>query len=113
VIKVKALSIVFIVSLNILYGQIYEETVWKSKKCAVALRYVDALNVHLDVALPVLDSVGFQATVLYLEAFLALPLMVTCMVSFGNSKHESVKPLHSLLDVTLSKLALSAIVVVR
>src|SRR5690554_8069702 len=33
---------------------------------------------------------------------------VTCMVSFGDSKHEPVKPLQSLLDVTLLKLALSA-----
>jgi len=33
---------------------------------------------------------------------------VTCMVSFGDSKHEPVKPLHSLLDVTPLKLALSA-----
>lgn len=30
------------------------------------------------------------------------------MVSFGDSKHEPVKPLHRLLDVTPLKLALSA-----
>jgi hypothetical protein len=30
------------------------------------------------------------------------------MVSFGDSKHEPVKPLQSLLDVTPLKLALSA-----
>jgi hypothetical protein len=30
------------------------------------------------------------------------------MVSFGDSKHEPVKPIQSLLDVTLSKLVLSA-----
>jgi len=30
------------------------------------------------------------------------------MVAFGDSKHEPVKPLQSLLDVTPSKLALSA-----
>lgn len=33
---------------------------------------------------------------------------VTCMVSFGDSKHEPVKPLQRLLDVTPLKLALSA-----
>jgi len=40
--------------------------------------------------------------------FLGLLVTVTCMVSFGDSKHEPVKPLHSLLDVTPLKLALSA-----
>ena len=30
------------------------------------------------------------------------------MVSFGDSKHETIKPLQSLLDVTPLKLALSA-----
>ena len=30
------------------------------------------------------------------------------MVSFGDSKHEPVKPLHRLLDVTPLKFALSA-----
>ena len=39
---------------------------------------------------------------------LRLCLTVTCMVSFGDSKHKPVKPLHRLLDVTPSKLALSA-----
>jgi peptidoglycan-N-acetylglucosamine deacetylase len=62
VIKAKALFIVFITSLIILYGQINEETAWKNKKCAVALTYDDALNVHLDLVLPVLDSVGFKGT---------------------------------------------------
>ena len=33
---------------------------------------------------------------------------VTCMVSFGASKHEPVEPLQSLLDVMPLKLALSA-----
>ncbi|MFW5804577.1 MAG: hypothetical protein ACOCWG_05050, partial [bacterium] len=33
---------------------------------------------------------------------------VTCMVSFGDSKHEPVKPLRRLLDVTPLILALSA-----
>jgi len=41
-------------------------------------------------------------------AHLAWGITVTCMVSFGDSKHEPVEPLHSLLDVTPLKLALSA-----
>jgi hypothetical protein len=34
-------------------------------------------------------------------------LTVTCMVAFGDSKHEPVKPLHRLLNVTT--LVISAI----
>lgn len=35
---------------------------WKGKSCAVVLTYDDALNVHLDHAIPVLDSFGFKGT---------------------------------------------------
>lgn len=35
---------------------------WNGKKCAVVLTYDDALNVHLNNAIPVLDSVGFKVT---------------------------------------------------
>ena len=35
---------------------------WNNKKCAVALTYDDALNVHLDNAIPLLDSLGLKAT---------------------------------------------------
>lgn len=41
---------------------------FKNKKCAVVLTYDDALNVHLDNAIPLLDSLGFKAT-FYLTAF--------------------------------------------
>ena len=37
-------------------------TNWKNKKCAVALTYDDALNIHLDQVIPALDSVGLKAT---------------------------------------------------
>jgi len=37
-------------------------TPWKNKKCAVALTYDDALNIHLDKVIPALDSVGFKGT---------------------------------------------------
>lgn len=37
-------------------------TAWKNKKCAVALTYDDALNVHLDKVVPALDSAGFKGT---------------------------------------------------
>jgi len=41
---------------------------WKGKKCAVVLTYDDALNVHLDNVLPVLDSLGLKGT-FYLPGF--------------------------------------------
>jgi peptidoglycan/xylan/chitin deacetylase (PgdA/CDA1 family) len=41
---------------------------WKGKKCAVVLTYDDALNVHLDKAVPVLDSLGLKAT-FYLSGY--------------------------------------------
>ncbi len=42
--------------------------IWKNKKAAVVITYDDALNVHLDNALPLLDSLGLKAT-FYLTAF--------------------------------------------
>ena len=41
---------------------------WKGKKCAVVLTYDDAINQHLDNAIPVLDSLGLKAT-FYVTAF--------------------------------------------
>lgn len=35
---------------------------WNGKRAAVVLTYDDALNVHLDHAIPALDSLGFKAT---------------------------------------------------
>jgi peptidoglycan/xylan/chitin deacetylase (PgdA/CDA1 family) len=44
------------------------QNLWNKKKCAVVLTYDDALNVHLDKAIPQLDSVGFKGT-FYLSAY--------------------------------------------
>lgn len=41
---------------------------WKGKKAAVVITYDDALNEHLDNAIPVLDSLGLKAT-FYVTAF--------------------------------------------
>jgi len=41
---------------------------WNGKKCAVVLTYDDALNVHLDNAIPLLDSLGFKGT-FYLSGY--------------------------------------------
>lgn len=42
---------------------------WQGKKCAVVLTYDDALNVHLDNAIPVLDSLSFKGTFYLSGAF--------------------------------------------
>lgn len=39
-----------------------DKPVWKNKKCAVVLTYDDALNVHLDNVIPLLDSLGLKGT---------------------------------------------------
>lgn len=41
---------------------------WHGKKCAVVITYDDAINQHLDNAIPILDSLGLKAT-FYLTAF--------------------------------------------
>ena len=43
-------------------------TVWNGKKCAVVLTYDDALPVHLDNVIPVLDSLGLKGT-FYLSGY--------------------------------------------
>lgn len=45
-----------------------EKAVWNHKKCAVALTYDDGLNVDLDNALPILDSLHFKGT-FYVSGF--------------------------------------------
>jgi peptidoglycan-N-acetylglucosamine deacetylase len=42
------------------YGQ--NNLPWHGKQCAVVLTYDDALNVHLDNAIPLLDSLGLKGT---------------------------------------------------
>ena len=41
---------------------------WGGKKCAVVLTYDDAINQHLDNAVPLLDSLGLKAT-FYITAY--------------------------------------------
>jgi len=45
-----------------------EKEPWHNKKCSVALTYDDALNVDLDNAVPLLDSLGLKAT-FYLSGY--------------------------------------------
>jgi peptidoglycan/xylan/chitin deacetylase (PgdA/CDA1 family) len=55
-------------SLACLFTQAQNTQPWKGKKCAVVLTYDDALNVHLDNAIPLLDSLQLKGT-FYLSAY--------------------------------------------
>lgn len=59
---------VIILLLTTIAGVSQTNQPWKGKKCAVVLTYDDAINQHLDNAIPVLDSLGLKAT-FYLTAF--------------------------------------------
>jgi peptidoglycan/xylan/chitin deacetylase (PgdA/CDA1 family) len=56
--------------LSTFFFSAYEQdnAVWHNKKCAVVLTYDDALSVHLDHAIPLLDSLGLKAT-FYLSGY--------------------------------------------
>jgi len=54
--------------LLVLQSNAQEGQPWKGKKAAVVITYDDAINEHLDNALPVLDSLGLKAT-FYITAY--------------------------------------------
>jgi peptidoglycan/xylan/chitin deacetylase (PgdA/CDA1 family) len=58
----------FLLCLSSLTGFSQNTQPWKGKKCSVVITYDDAINQHLDNAIPVLDSLGLKAT-FYLTAF--------------------------------------------
>jgi len=61
-------SLVFIALLLALTSHSQSNQPWRGKKCAVVITYDDAIDQHLDNAIPVLDSLGLKAT-FYLTAF--------------------------------------------
>ena len=60
---ISLINLIFIVNATAQSGQ-----PWNGKKCAVVLTYDDAINEHLDNAIPILDSLGLKAT-FYVTAF--------------------------------------------
>ncbi len=50
------------------FASAQDKAVWNGKKCAVVLTYDDALQVHLDNVIPVLDSAGLKGT-FYLSGY--------------------------------------------
>lgn len=61
-------NIVLIPLLLAITGYTQFNQAWQGKKCAVVITYDDAIDQHLDNAIPVLDSLGLKAT-FYLTAF--------------------------------------------
>lgn len=62
----KVFLFVVLLSSQLIYSQF--NPAWRGKKAAVVITYDDAINQHLDNAIPVLDSLGLKAT-FYLTAF--------------------------------------------
>lgn len=58
----RALLLLIFIFLSIDGCHAQDKNPWKGKKCAVVLTYDDALNVHLDNAIPILDSLRLKAT---------------------------------------------------
>lgn len=64
----RLLLVLFFAQLAWLNSRAQSDAAWQHKKCAVVLTYDDAINQHLDNAIPVLDSLGLKAT-FYITAF--------------------------------------------
>ena len=64
----KRLYLFIVVSLCVQCANSQSTPAWKGKKCAVVLTYDDAINEHLDNAVPLLDSLGLKAT-FYITGF--------------------------------------------
>ena len=62
----KTLLLIAIIASLVSYSQ--SSSPWNGKKCAVVITYDDAIDQHLDNAIPVLDSLGLKAT-FYVTAF--------------------------------------------
>ena len=65
--SMKKLSLITVI-LSSLISSAQLNQPWHGKKCAVVLTYDDAINQHLDNAIPVLDSLELKAT-FYVTAF--------------------------------------------
>jgi len=58
--QIKLYSVLFSMIACVSYSQTSKN--WNNKKCAVVLTYDDALNIHLDKVIPMLDSFKFKGT---------------------------------------------------
>ena len=86
--------LLFCLMLAPLVGASQNELPWNGKKCAVVLTYDDALNVHLDNVVPVLDSLGLRGTFYLSGYFPGFRNRVDDWRAAGKSGHELAN--HSL-----------------
>ncbi|MFD2999366.1 polysaccharide deacetylase family protein [Pontibacter toksunensis] len=61
---------------------------WNKKQAAVVLTYDDALNVHLDNAIPALDSLGLKGTFYLTAAFPGFSQRIADWKKVAAKKHE-------------------------
>ena len=64
-------KIFFLLALGLVFSQTNHAQSgppWRGKTCAVVLTYDDAIDQHLDNAVPLLDSLGLKAT-FYITAY--------------------------------------------
>ena len=69
-------------------GNAQDKAPWNGRKCAVVLTYDDALNVHLDNVVPILDSLGFKGTFYLSGSFPGFRDRVKDWISVGKKGHE-------------------------
>lgn len=65
-----------------------DKGLWQGKECAVVLTYDDALNVHLDNAIPLLDSLGLKGTFYLSGYFPAFRTRVADWKTAASHGHE-------------------------
>ena len=61
---------------------------WNKKQCAVVLTYDDALNVHLDNAIPALDALGLKGTFYLTASSAAFTKRLNEWKKVAANKHE-------------------------
>lgn len=61
---------------------------WNKKQCAVVLTYDDALNVHLDKAIPALDSLKLKGTFFLIASSPAFTKRMPEWKKVADNKHE-------------------------
>lgn len=83
----QALSLIFLSGFGFKMNA-QDKGVWHDKQCAVALTYDDALNVHLDHAVPILDSLGLKGTFYLSGYFPAFRERVDDWKLLANKGHE-------------------------
>lgn len=65
-----------------------QEKNWNGKKCAVVLTYDDALNIHLDKVIPMLDSYKFKGTFYLVASSAAVANRIADWRAAAKNGHE-------------------------